>query len=71
MSTMTKDREGFHVLFAQVPAIIWDRLEEESARRGESMAKTLTRILQKNYRIPDESLPKPKRAGRPRKRGAK
>lgn len=67
-AVMTKEREGYHNLSVQIPAVLWDALCTEAEGKEESATRTLTRILQKHYQVSRESLPKPKRAGRPPKK---
>lgn len=64
MLAMTKKREGFHNFLVQLPDVVFAALDEDARARGESAARVATRILQRHYRIKDELIPKPKRAGR-------
>lgn len=64
MLPMTKKREGFRTLFTQLPTICWVALDADARARGESVAKRLTAILARHYKIKDDQIPKPKRAGR-------
>lgn len=65
---MTKQRPGFHDLFAQVPAVLWDRLVADADERGVSITRTLIEVLRAAYNVPADQIPKPKRAGRKPKR---
>ena len=62
---MTKERQGYHNLFVQLPLILWDNLCAEADADEASVARVLTRILQKHYKVSREELPPRKRAGRP------
>jgi len=64
---MVKERPGYRTLFAQIPEILWTRLDQEAAETGESIAQVLTGILQRRYRVGKQELPGRKRQGRPRK----
>ena len=64
---MPKPRAGYHDLVTQIPEVLWVRLEADATARGASLTRTLVLILQKHYKVPDADLPKPRRAGRPRK----
>jgi hypothetical protein len=67
--SMTKARDGFRVLFVQVPEALWDAVNGDAEQEGGSLARVVTRILAKHYRVNPATLPKPKRAGRkPRER---
>lgn len=65
---MTKERQGFHNLFVQIPEAIWDALDGEADETGETITKIVTEMLRKRYGISRDELPKPKRAGRPPKK---
>jgi hypothetical protein len=66
---MTKERAGFHNLFAQIPDVLWEALcREADATDGQSVAGVLARVLAKHYRIPLGDLPKGRKPGRPPKR---
>lgn len=65
---MTKEREGFHNMFVQIPSVLWDALAADADTSGASVARILTEILRRHYGVKRESLPKLKRAGRPPKR---
>ena len=67
---MTKERQGFHNLFVQIPDVIWDALNGEADETGEAVTRIVTELLRKRYNISRDVLPKPKRAGRPPKRRA-
>lgn len=64
MLCMTKSREGYHNLFVQIPDVCWAALDADARERGESVARTLAHILQRHYRIKNELMPRPRRAGR-------
>ena len=66
-STMTKDRQGYHNLFVQIPNAIWEAILAEADQGGASVARIVTEALRKRYGISRDSLPKPKRPGRPPK----
>lgn len=61
---MTKRRPGYHDLFAQIPDAVWNALAADADAHGESIARRLTFLLSKQYRIAKERLPAPKRSGR-------
>jgi hypothetical protein len=61
---MTKKRPGFHDLFAQIPLAVWDALSADAEAKGDSIARVLTEILRRHYKVPADKIPKPKRAGR-------
>ena len=63
MRAMTKKREGFHNLLVQLPDVVFAALDADAQSQGESVARVLTRILQRHYRIKDDLIPKPRRAG--------
>ncbi len=66
---MTKERDGFRVLFVQLPEQLWELANRDADAGGESLARVVTRILAKHYKVNPASLPQPKRAGRkPRQR---
>lgn len=67
ISSMVRQRKGFHTIGAEIPVALWEKLCAEADMAGESATKTLTRILAKHYKVDTATLPKPKRAGRPRK----
>lgn len=65
---MTKERAGFHNLFVQIPLVLWDRLCAEANEQDTSVARVLTGILQRHYKVSREELPRRGRVGRPPKK---
>ncbi len=65
---MTKSRDGFRVLFVQVPEVLFNALSRDADAEHGSLARVVTRILAKHYKVNPTSLPQPKRAGRKPKR---
>jgi hypothetical protein len=61
---MTKPRVGYHTAILQLPSRLWERLCNEADEKGISTTRLVTRILAKQLHIAEETLPRPKRAGR-------
>lgn len=61
---MTRPRKDFELLFVQVPIVLRQMLDAESKAKGESMAKLVTAMLAKRYKVPMSSLPKYQKPGR-------
>lgn len=61
---MARPRNEYKNVTTQLPDAIWAALVAEAESNGESIAKLLSSILAKRYRVPADQLPKPKRTGR-------
>lgn len=70
MSSMVKTPPGYHALFAQIPAVVWDALEQRSEQTGEPITSLVTRLLADGLGVSRESLPKRRKPGpKPKRKG--
>jgi hypothetical protein len=59
-----KDKEGFHRVGMYLPEIIWEAVQREARRQGQSAYKVISLILADHFNVPRDQLPRPKKAGR-------
>jgi len=58
-----KDKEGFHKVGMYLPEIVWEAVQREARRQGQSAYKVMSLILADHFKVPRDKLPKPKKAG--------
>jgi hypothetical protein len=62
---MPRISPGFRPLFVQIPETLFDKLAADANESGRSMGEIVTRLLRREYKVPEEDLPRRRRSGRP------
>jgi len=58
-----KDKEGFHKVGMYLPEIVWEAVQREARRQGQSAYKVMSLILADHFKVPRDKIAKAEEGG--------